>query len=432
MKTLTNFTASIALAAAMLMTSNNSAVAHADLVQAEPAPNARITEAPRQIKLVFSEALQAVGNSITLQYAQGAKIAVGKAELDPADTSKTTLIASVPEKLPIGTYSIGWKNLSEDGHSEKGSYKFALAAPAAAANTMLKFAFVAGKEAVACGKEIQNIGAGRNTAQIMDARFYITNIRLIDAQGIEVPFVLTPDNKWQSDKVALLDFEDGTGLCRDGGNSDLNDTVKGKAPAESYTGIVFDLGLPFEMNHADVATSKTPLNIQALWWNWQNGYKFARIDLATNAAAPNNNFFIHLGSTGCGEAMMDHAHGNAHVADTSGTKAMTSTMAMTATTKMDMSAANKAPSSPCANPNLVSIRLNKFDPTQNRIVADLASLLTNVNLAQSKPMPAGCMSGIEDPDCTRLFPNLGLSLKSGVCQNNCRGQRFFRVEALPK
>ncbi len=251
--------------------------------------------------------------------------------------------------------------------SEKGSYTFALAAPAALADTALKFAFMAGKEPVACGKEIKNLGAGRNTAQIMDARLYVTNIRLIDASGKEVPFALTPDNKWQSDKVALLDFENGTGLCRDSGNADMNDTIKGKAPAEGYTGIAFDLGIPYEMNHADVATSKTPLSIQAMWWNWQNGYKFARIDLSTNVPAPNNTFLIHLGSTGCGEATMDHGAAMTDTKMMTSTMAMTDTKAMSSTMEMDMSAGNKPPTGPCANPNLVSIRLNKFDPTKNRL-----------------------------------------------------------------
>lgn len=427
MKKRIHLTASFALAAAILLTSNLSASAHGEIESAEPTPNAKITQAPKQIKLVFSEELQAVGNSIVLLDAQGVKVGLGKTELDPTDAARKTLIASAPGALAPGKYTVQWKNLSVDGHAETGDYTFTFAAPAALVDMAIKFALMAGKDPVVCGKEIKNLGAQRNTAQITDARLYITNIRLIGADGKETPFALTPDNKWQSDKVALLDFENGAGLCRDSGNADLNDTIKGKAPAGSHVGIAFDLGLPFEMNHADVATSKAPLNVQALWWNWQNGYKFARIDLATNAPAPNDRFFIHLGSTGCGEAMMDHG--------ASGVKsgaAMTATQALTGTAAMDMSASNKPPDKPCANPNLARVRLNNFDPARNRIVADLAGLLTNVNLAQPKPMPAGCMSGVDDPDCTRLFPNLGLVLATGDCLSDCRGQKFFRVESLPK
>jgi len=39
---------------------------------------------------------------------------------------------------------------------------------------------------------------------------------------------------------------------------------------------------------------------------------------------------------------------------------------------------------------------------------------------------------VDDPDCRRLIPNFGLSLANGQCVNGCRGQRFFRVEAVPK
>ena len=345
MKKLMHLTASFALAAAMLLTANQSASAHGDIESAEPAPNAKITQAPKQIKILFSEELQAVGNSITLLDAKGGKVALGKTQLDPADATRKTLIASVPGTLPPSNYTVQWKNLSVDGHSEQGDYTFTFAAPAAMANVALKFDLLAGKDPVACGKEIKNLGAQRNSAQITDARLYVTNIRLIGADGKEVPFALTPDNKWQSDKVALLDFENGTGLCRDGGNADLNDTIKGKAPAGSYAGIAFDMGLPFQMNHADVATSKTPLSVQALWWNWQNGYKFARIDLATNAPAPNDKFFIHLGSTGCGEVTM--SEGAMKPATTmTGTLAISDTAAVSGTVMMDMSAGNKPPEKP--------------------------------------------------------------------------------------
>ncbi|MCL6510634.1 MAG: metallo-mystery pair system four-Cys motif protein [Anaerolineae bacterium] len=392
------------LVASLTLTANRTTSAHAMLVSAEPAPNSIITESPKQIKLVFSEALQAVGHTITLLDEKKNKVEVGKAMLDPADGSKKTLIAEIPTMLPMGSYTVEWKNLATDGHSERGQFTFTLAEMA---EMTLKFAFKAGKEPVACGKEIKNLGARRTTAQIMDARFYVSNIRLISAGGAEVPFALQPDGKWQTDRVALLDFEDGSGMCKETGTPDMRDVVIGKAPAGQYTGIVFDLGIPFELNHADVAVEKAPLNVQALWWNWQTGYKFVRIDLATNVAPPNDKWFIHLGSTGCGKMM------NGHGGDPHGM-------------------ANKPPEKPCANPNLVTIRLNRFDPARDQIVADLAGLLTNVDIAQSTPKPAGCMSGVDDPDCRRLIPNFGLSLANGQCVNGCRGQRFFRVEAAPK
>lgn len=55
------------------------------------------------------------------------------------------------------------------------------------------------------------------------------------------------------------------------------------AGAGRYTGLAFDMGVPFALNHADVTAAPSPLNIQALWWNWQGGYKFMRVDMRTGA-----------------------------------------------------------------------------------------------------------------------------------------------------
>lgn len=397
------------------------ASAHASIVTAAPAVNAVVTESPKQIRATFKEQLQ-LGSSLSLIDANKQNVETGKAVIDPTDASGRTLVADVPVTLAAGKYTVSWKTLSVDGHTEKGTYAFTLDLPNVTGDVTLRFGLMAGKEPVACGKDIANLGAKRTKAQIMDARLYLTNIRLISADGKDVPLQLVPDGRWQSDKVALLDFEDGTGLCKEFGTKDLRDTVIGKVPAGKYNGIAFDMGVPFEVNHADVTTSKTPLNVKAMWWNWQNGYKFTRIDLKTNAPSPKDTFFIHLGSTGCGEAAMNHGAPKAGME-------MTMTMKMTAT--MTMNAGNQPPKAVCKNPNMVGVRLNNFDPTKNRVVADLASLLTSVDISNPRPEPAGCMSGINDPDCTRLFPNFGLTLATGKVINGGRGQKFFRVGTLP-
>lgn len=229
MRSYTRFAAVFALAASLTLTTNRTTFSHAVLVSAEPAPNSTIGTSPKQIKLVFSEALQDVGHSITLLDEKKNKVEIGKPMLDPQDKTKKTLIAEVPVKLALGSYTVEWKNLATDGHSEKGSFKFTLTEMT---EMTLKFAFKAGREPVACGKEIKNLGARRTTAQIMDARMYISNIRLIGPSG-QVPFELIPDGKWQTDRVALLDFEDGSAMCKETGNADLRDVIVGKAPADT-------------------------------------------------------------------------------------------------------------------------------------------------------------------------------------------------------
>ena len=34
------------------------------------------------------------------------------------------------------------------------------------------------------------------------------------------------------------------------------------------------MGVPFESNHRDSTIAPSPLNITAMFWNWQGGYKF--------------------------------------------------------------------------------------------------------------------------------------------------------------
>lgn len=256
---------------------------------------------------------------------------------------------------------------------------------AASEEFSLQFAFKAGEEELACGGEYV-LGTADTPTVINDMRYYVSNIHLVDAADNAVPFELTQDGLWQYENVALLDFEDATAGCTEGGTAELNTAVVGTAPAGEYTGITFDLGVPFELNHLDVTTAPSPLNVSAMWWSWSGGYKFARIDM-TNAETP---WFIHLGSVGC-----------------------------------DTSDRTVPPTEACAHPNVSTIQLADFDPASNVIVADLAMLLEDVDLSQAVPQPPGCMSGLDDPDCANLMPAFGLAWPS---VEEAPAQNFFRVE----
>jgi uncharacterized repeat protein (TIGR04052 family) len=259
--------------------------------------------------------------------------------------------------------------------------------------TTIRFAATVGGDVVACGTTYTDLGSSNSEVTITDFRFYVSEVHLIAADGTAVPFELEQDGLWQYANVALLDFEDGTAGCSEAGTKELRDVVTGSAPARDYTGIQFTLGLPFELNHIDPTAAPSPLNLTAMAWGWQYGYKFIRIDMLTQGESTDS-YLLHLGSTGC-------------VSD----------------------AFTSPPQTECTNPNRVSIRLDNFDPNANVIVADLATLLDGVNLGESVPEPPGCMSGTDDPDCVPLFPNLGLSLESGLCADGtCSAQKFFRVE----
>ncbi len=274
---------------------------------------------------------------------------------------------------------------SDDGHG--GMVMDAM--PTVGPEVTIRFAAMVGNRPAACGITYRGLGMENSPISLNDFRFYVSNVRMVTADGMEVPVELAQDGLWQYNDVALLDFEDGTGLCSGSGTPEMNDKVVGMIPEGEYAGLRFDLGVPFELNHLDTATAPAPLNLPAMWWNWRSGYKFVRIDMQTPTSAIPQ-WFIHLGSTGC-------------VSDSGSTP----------------------PSEPCANPNVATVELMGFNPTENFVVADLMSLLTPVNLNENTPQPPGCMSGVQDPDCIDLFPSFGLDLETGAQLDS---QAFFRMD----
>ncbi len=219
-----------------------------------------------------------------------------------------------------------------------------------------------------CGQSYTNIGTQNSEITPLDFRFYVHDVELIDADGNAVAVELETDDKWQTERVALLDFEDGSGSC-DNGNADTNAKVVGTVPAGEYDGLRFKVGVPFEDNHADVTLADSPLNIPSMFWNWNGGYKFVRIDNNTSGVP---SFNIHVGSTACDGDMMGNVTG-------------------------------------CDNENRPQIAFDTFDPASNVVVLDLAELLAGVDVDTNSPdTPPGCMSAPGDPECASIFDALGV------------------------
>jgi len=261
----------------------------------------------------------------------------------------------------------------------------------------LNFTAMVGDEPAQCGETYPGIGTDEAEISFNDFRLYVSNVKLVTADGDAVAVAIDQDTPWQHQGVILLDFEDGTASCSEVGNAALNGQVTGIVPLGDYAGVQFDMGVPFELNHADVIAASSPLNIAAMWWNWQGGYKFMRADLMTDGAeTPAYN--IHLGSTGCASP-----------------------------------AGVVSPTEACAQPNITTITLTDFDFETDVIVADLGELLADVSLHDNTPMPPGCMAGRDDPDCPAVYAGFGLSLEAGVCAAGgpvCESQTFFRVASV--
>lgn len=323
--------------------------------------------------------------------------------------------------LCTGTLGVGLLHPTETNLWEQ-------ARAAEAQSVTLRFQAQVGDQPFHCDQSY-TLGTPTSTVTPLDFRFYVSDVALIDADSNTVPLMLEQDGRWQYENLALLDFEDKSGGCANG-TVELNDRIVGTVPAGNYTGVQFTVGVPFELNHADSTLAASPLNLTSLWWNWQLGYKFARIDLSNtnltgmlSSAAPKHEhqpqhqgeptspgqgetrdghdgdgessqaFFIHLGSTGC-----ESAEGS------------------------------QSPSS-CSHPNRATVTLTEFDPDQNVIVADLAALVADTNLSVNQPNTApGCMSEPNDRDCVGIMNALGLAFNGAAAQQQTFFKMVFKME----
>ena len=109
--------ASLALTAAA-----TAALAHAQLQKAVPAVGGTVTASPKEIRLKFSEGLEARFSGIALTTQAGEAVAIGKPAVDPADAS--TFVAPLSQPLKPGVYIVTWHAVSVDTHKTQGSFNF--------------------------------------------------------------------------------------------------------------------------------------------------------------------------------------------------------------------------------------------------------------------------------------------------------------------
>jgi len=250
----------------------------------------------------------------------------------------------------------------------------------------IHFEATVGDAPAACGRTYSDVGRSGSSVTITDFRLYVMAVRLMRADGTDVPVALSVDDLWQQDDVALLDFEDGTQTCANG-TPETRYIVEGRVPDGQYTGVRFRIGVPFARNHRDPTLQPSPLNLSRMFWTWNAGYKFLRLDLRTSGQP--QGWVVHLGSTGC----------------TPGA------------TPLDVPTT-------CRYPNDVSVDLPAFDPDRDVVRVDLSALLAEADVDTNQPdTAAGCMSSRDDRDCTAIFQAIGLPFGEAPGGN----QRVFSV-----
>jgi uncharacterized repeat protein (TIGR04052 family) len=226
----------------------------------------------------------------------------------------------------------------------------------------VKFVAMVGEKRFTCGSTYDGIGTTRAKITPEFLRLYVSGVALIDAAGKETPLQLDQDGVWQQRDVAFLSFEGSNQSCASGSPQE-REVVTGTAPDGRYVGIRFTVGVPQALDHADATIAASPLNLSDMFWSWQDGYKFFRLDArVTDIRGETSAFVFHLGSTRC------------RGTDTT---------------------------SVCAQPNEATIRLHGFDGSQT-IVLDVARLLQTTDLHRG-----GCMMMAQDV-CSPELRALGL------------------------
>lgn len=248
----------------------------------------------------------------------------------------------------------------------------------------IDFAMQVNGEAFACGETFPGVGSPPSEFRATDARFYVYGVELVDKSGTAHALELEDDGIFQSQGVALLDFEDG---CGPDGTTEMNTQLRGKVVPASYESIRFTVGVPLELNSLDLATAAPPLDVTGMYWTWLSGYKFLKMDASTPMEGGGiYPFLLHIGSAGC-PGDRDEA----------------------------------PPTGPCAFPNRVTYELSGFTGADKKVVADVADLLAEIDLSvNTDGTPPGCMSMPDDPECLLVLPRLGV--------DDASEQLLFHVE----
>jgi copper transport protein len=100
------------------------ALAHAHLERTSPDRGARLTIAPRELVLTFSEAPTLGMSALRLLGPDSAAIALGTLG---HSGGPRTLSATITGPLAAGKYTVLWQTAGDDGHVQHGSYTFVIA-----------------------------------------------------------------------------------------------------------------------------------------------------------------------------------------------------------------------------------------------------------------------------------------------------------------
>jgi copper resistance protein C len=100
------------------------ALAHSFLERAEPRPGSTLKAAPTEVRLRFTERLEAAFSTVQVTDEKGRRVDRGEAQTEPGSPRQLR----VPlEPLGPGRYAVHWRVLSVDSHVVEGDFTFRVA-----------------------------------------------------------------------------------------------------------------------------------------------------------------------------------------------------------------------------------------------------------------------------------------------------------------
>lgn len=222
-----------------------------------------------------------------------------------------------------------------------------------------------------------------------DLRFFVTGPILLftedpEAEPDGVRFLsISQDGRWQQEGLVLIDLENGRGACVNG-TADSNSTLKGVIPEGDYSGLSFQVAVPFARNHADPLAAAPPLDDSTMHWHWRSGYKFMRVGFETD----DDGFWMHVGSAGC-EGTVGNITG-------------------------------------CRFPNWTYVSVEDYRPG-DKVIFDFAPLIESIDVVDGRS--TDCSSGPSEEACREPFRALGLDFDTGEALIPMPQSTLFRAES---
>lgn len=269
----------------------------------------------------------------------------------------------------------------------------------------LRFRYTAGDRLLRCGDTLMGQGLdGKNTVDINDLRFFVSDLRFLDKDGKEVALTLDRNEFQLSHEAGFVSLVDLTsndvgGCTADAfpdseGTKRVHEAITGTALVGKVASVRFNVGVPQAVMKKAVQENTAegqPSPLGDLQWPWSLGWRHFVLNFGLkNEAGGSGIGFVHLGSFDCAAA------------------------------KTDLALADR---DSCTYVNTPAVALNEFSLTEDVVTVDIPTILKKLDfvadLYDDKGNVTGqgpgvlCHSMPGLPDCLPVFEAFGMSQETG-------------------